>query len=101
MGGSVGAIPAQLAVVWMTDAPATLACRRFSARVGDHRNEGSSKNPIGIFWAAWTVAAGAARSAMSASSAKRAGFGTGKSSLYVVPGARRMEGPWRGPLRVG
>ena len=52
LAGLVGAMPAQLAVVWITDAPATLACRRFSARVGDQRNDGSSKNPIGIFWAA-------------------------------------------------
>src|SRR6478672_6973758 len=47
------------AVVWMTDAPALLACWRLFARAAAQRKVASSKKPIGIFCAAWTVAAGA------------------------------------------
>src|SRR5438067_11096916 len=86
--GFVGASAGQFAVVWMTDAPSLLACWRFCARAGDQRNVGSSKKPIGIFGAAWTVAAGAAKSVMSATSAKRVGFDTDRSSL-LFPWARR------------
>jgi len=49
-GSFKGAMHEQFAMVACpAGAPATLACRRFSARVGDQRNDGSSKNPIGIF----------------------------------------------------
>jgi len=69
----------------MTDAPVTAAARRFSARVGDQRKDGSSKNPIGIRGAACTAAAGMASSMVNAISPKRAAFSTGDPPPLVVP----------------
>src|SRR3954468_2010919 len=88
--GFFGASCGQLAVVWMTDAPAALSSWRLSARVADQRKVGSSKKPIVILGAAWTVAAGATMSTSSASSARRVGFSTGRSSYW---------GPWAGEPR--
>ena len=48
LDGRVGAIAAQLAVVWMTEAPAAAAPARFSLRAAEKRNELSSKNPMGM-----------------------------------------------------
>src|SRR3954463_8556529 len=75
--GRLGAIIAQLAVVWTTDAPAVCARARFSARSAAQRKLGSSKNPIGIRGAAETVAAGAATRITRAKRTRRRGLSTG------------------------
>jgi len=94
LAGFVGASDGQVAVVWMTEAPVMAAERRLCERLGDQRNDGSSKNPIGIRGAAWTVAAGMASSAVNAISTKRVAFSTGDPPLLDFPRARGE--PWHG-----
>ena len=93
--GLVGAIVAQLAVVWMTEAPVAAASARFCSRAGENRNELSSKNPIGIRVAACAAAAGTASPTTSATSAKRAVFCTGILLLSI---SGRTRGRYRAPL---
>src|SRR5262249_35822529 len=56
--GLVGAIAAQFAVVWITDAPAEAALARLVWRASENLKLMSSKKPIGICFAALAVAAG-------------------------------------------